>query len=105
MLHLVGVTSREGAERLTGNYLEGPPRRLENDSWFWDDLVGLRVESAAGETIGELVEVFRAGGNEVYRVVGPSGERLVPALRSAIARVDVPAGVMVLADAEPDEVV
>jgi ribosomal 30S subunit maturation factor RimM len=49
--------------------------------------------------------VFRAGGNEVYRVVGPDGERLVPALRSAIARVDVPAGLMVLADAEPDEAV
>ena len=105
VLHLEGVTSREAAEPLAGRYLEGPPRELEADSWFWDDLVGLRVESAAGETIGELVEVFRAGGNEVYRVVGPAGERLVPALRSAIARIDVPAGVMVLADADPDEAV
>jgi 16S rRNA processing protein RimM len=105
VLPLEGVTSREAAESLTGRYLEGPPRHLDENSWFWDDLVGLRVESAAGETIGELVEVFRAGGNEVYRVVGPAGERLVPALRSAIALVDVPAGVMVLADAEPDETV
>jgi 16S rRNA processing protein RimM len=104
VLHLVGVATREAADALTGRYLAGPPRSLDEGTWFWDDLVGLRVEDAAGQDIGELMEVFRAGGNEVYRVVGPGGERLVPALRSAVARIDVAAGVMVLTDEEPEEI-
>jgi ribosomal 30S subunit maturation factor RimM len=54
--------------------------------------------------VGELVEVFRAGGNEVYRIVGPTGERLVPALRSAVQRIDLEAGVMVVAPDEAEEV-
>jgi 16S rRNA processing protein RimM len=102
--HLEGMTSREDAEGLVGTYLEGAPRSLDADSYFWDDLIGLRVEGPDGDPIGELVEIFRAGGNEVYRVVGDRGERLVPALRSSISRIDLEAGVMTLTADEPEEV-
>jgi 16S rRNA processing protein RimM len=104
VIHLDGIESREAAEALVGRYLEVPTRRLEAGSYYWDDLVGLRVEGADGETIGELVEVFRAGGNEVYRVVGPAGERLVPALRSVVERIDLETGVMVIGPDEAEEV-
>jgi 16S rRNA processing protein RimM len=104
VLHLAGVDSREAAEGLVGRYLEGPAVELEQDVYFWDDLVGLRVESPAGVPIGELVEVFRAGGNEVYRVVGPGGERLVPALRSVVLDIDLEAGVMEVAPDDAEEV-
>ena len=50
------------------------------------------------------MEVFRAGGNEVYRIIGPSGERLVPALRTAVELIDLEAGVMVVAPDEAEEV-
>jgi 16S rRNA processing protein RimM len=103
-LHLEGVTSRAESELLTGLYLEGEPRALEAGSFFWDDLIGLRVEASDGAPIGELVEIFRAGGNEVYRVVGPGGERLVPALRSAIERIDLAEGRIVLTDEQAEEV-
>src|SRR5690606_25409972 len=104
VVYLDGVDSREAAAALGGRYLEGAPRPAPDGGWFWDDLIGLRVEAADGASIGELVEVFRAGGNEVYRVVGPAGERLVPALRSAVAEVDLGARRMVLTDDEPEEV-
>ena len=104
MIHLDGIDSREGAEALAGRYLEVPSRELDAGTYYWDDLVGLRVEGPDGETIGELVEVFRAGGNEVYRVVGPGGERLVPALRGAVARIDLEAGVMVVGHDDAEEV-
>jgi 16S rRNA processing protein RimM len=103
VLHLDGVTSRDAAEALAGTYLEGPGMALE-DAYFWDDLVGLRVELADGTVVGELAEVFRAGGNEVYRVVGPAGERLVPALRSVVERVDLDAGLMVVAPDDAEEI-
>jgi 16S rRNA processing protein RimM len=104
VLHLDGVASREAAQALTGTYLEGAAVALDEDAYFWDDLVGLRIELADGTVIGELVEVFRTGGNEVYRIVGPGGERLVPALRSVVHRIDLEEGVMVVAPDEAEEV-
>jgi 16S rRNA processing protein RimM len=104
VLHLDGIDSREAAQALSGRYLEVPARALDPETYYWDDLIGLRVESPAGREVGELVEVFRAGGNEVYRVVGPGGERLVPALRSVVQRIDLDAGVMVVAPDEAEEV-
>ena len=104
VLHLDGVTSREAAEALAGTYLEAGEMELEEGAYFWDDLIGLRVELTDGTAIGELVEVFRAGGNEVYRVLGPSGERLVPALHSVVQRIDPTAGVMVVTPDEAEEV-
>lgn len=102
VLYFVGRTTREAVEPLVGRYLERPAHELDEGSFFWSDLVGLRVEEADGTPVGELVEIFRAGGNEVYRVVGPGGERLVPALRSAVIEIDVATGRMVIAadDAE-----
>lgn len=40
----------------------------------------------------------------MYRVVGPAGERLVPALRTVVQRIDLDAGVMVVAPDEAEEV-
>jgi ribosomal 30S subunit maturation factor RimM len=48
--------------------------------------------------------VFRAGGNEVYRVVGAGGERLVPALRSVVQRIDLAEGVMIVSPDDAEEV-
>ncbi len=104
VLHLEGVETREAAEALVGRYLEAPQRPLEEDTYFWDDLVGLRVEEPDGSLVGEVVEIFRAGGNEVYRIVGPGGERLVPALRTVVLRVDLTAGLMVVAADDAEEV-
>jgi 16S rRNA processing protein RimM len=104
VVHLDGIDSREAADQLRGRYLEVPARRLDEGAYYWDDLIGLRVESPAGTHVGELVEVFRAGGNEVYRVVGPGGERLVPALRSVVQRIDLESGVMVVAADDAEEV-
>ena len=104
VLHLEGIETREAAEALVGRYLEAPERPLEEGTYFWDDLIGMRVESPDGNPVGELVEIFRAGGNEVYRVVGPGGERLVPALRSAVLRIDLGERLMVVAAEDAEEV-
>ncbi len=100
VLHLDRFTTREAAEALSDRYLEAPARDLPAETYYWGDLMGLRVEAPDGSGVGELVEIFRAGDNEVYRIVGERGERLVPALRSVVLRIDLDAGVMVVA---PDE--
>lgn len=104
VLYLDGVTSREAAEALAGRYLEAEGRELPEGTFYWDELIGLAVVDPRGTAVGELVEIFRAGGNEVYRVIGPDGERLVPALRSAVLEIDIAAGRMTIADDDADEV-
>ncbi|MEO5986236.1 MAG: ribosome maturation factor RimM [Candidatus Limnocylindria bacterium] len=102
VLHFTGVETRDAAEALNGRYLEAPAQALPESSYYWSDLVGLRVEETDGRHVGEVVEIFRTGGNEVYRIVGPAGERLVAALRSTVLRIDLDAGLIVIAadDAE-----
>lgn len=100
VLYFEGHATRESVEHLVGRYLEAEAHALDEGSYYWSDLVGLRVEEPSGALVGELVEIFRAGGNEVYRVVGPGGERLVPALRSVVLEIDLPGRRMVVA---PDD--
>jgi 16S rRNA processing protein RimM len=100
VLYFEGRATREAVEPLLGVFLEAPARPLDQGTYYWTDLIGLRVEEPDGAVVGELVEVFRAGGSEVYRVVGPAGERLVPALRAAVLEIDLDSHRMVVA---PDD--
>lgn len=100
VVYFRGLDTREAVEPYVGRYLQAPARPLEEGSYYWSDLIGLRVEEQGGAPVGELVEVFRAGGGEVYRVAGPTGERLVPALRRSVLEIDLAGGRMVIA---PDD--
>lgn len=104
VVYLEGIATREAADATVGRYLEMPPHQLPEDAYYWDDLVGLEVRDPRGGVVGELVEIFRAGENEVYRIVGPGGERLVPALKSVVLEIDLPAGRMTVADDDAIEV-
>jgi 16S rRNA processing protein RimM len=96
VLRLEGIADRSAAERLAGRYLEGPPTPLAPDSYYWHQLMGLSVVDEAGVELGHVVEVFRAGENEVYRIEGPAGELLIPALRNVVHSIDLEAGRMVV---------
>jgi len=104
VLHLDRFTSREETEGLSDRFLEAPARDLPDGTYYWADLVGLRVEEPDGAIVGELVEIFRSGGNEVYRIVGERGERLVPALRTSVLKIDLGAGLMIVAPDDAEEV-
>lgn len=103
VLLLSGIDSREAAERLQGRYLEVEARELPEGSYYWHQLEGLTVFDPQGASIGELVEVFRVGENEVYRVVGPAGETLVPALHGVVREIDLERKRMVV-DYETEDV-
>jgi len=104
VLHLDGVTDRNAAEQLAGRYLEAPASDLPESSYYWADLIGLRVVEPDGTEVGELVEIFRAGENEVYRIVGEAGERLIPALKTAVVEIDLEERRMVVAPEDAEEV-
>lgn len=100
VIRLSGIDDRGQAAALIGRHLSAPEGGdpLPLGSYWWHELEGLVVVDEAGNPVGRLEEVFRAGGNEVYRVVGPSGEILVPALKSVVVGLDVPGGTMTIRD-------
>jgi 16S rRNA processing protein RimM len=98
-LRLEGVADRTTAEALRGAILEVPLAEavaLPPDTYFWHQLIGLEVQTEAGERLGALAEVLPTGGNDVYVVRDESREILLPAIREVVRRVDLERGVMVV---------
>lgn len=100
ILRLDGVADRAAAIALIGRHLSSPeaPSGLPAGTYWWHELEGLDVVSPDGRSIGRLEEVFRAGANEVYRVIGKETELLVPALRSVVLEIDLSQGRMTIRD-------
>ena len=96
VVRIAGINDRTAAEALVGRFLEVPAHPLPAGSYYWHELEGLRVSDPSGTPMGTIAEVFRAGENEVYRVLGPDGEVLIPALRDVVLKIDLPAGEMVV---------
>jgi 16S rRNA processing protein RimM len=105
VIRLGGVESRQQVESLIGRYLEVEAEPLPAGHYYWHQLVGLRVLDNTGIELGRVVEVFRAGENEVYRVAADGRpEVLLPALRDVVRDIDLDNGTMTV-HYEPEEVV
>jgi 16S rRNA processing protein RimM len=95
-----GVDDVEAAEALRGQGLwiaaaDRPP--LEAGVFYETDLVGCRVETAAGETVGTVRRLEGGRGASVLVVDGVAGEVLVP-LAEEICRVIDPASGRIVID-------
>ncbi len=101
MLVRLDVTpDRNAAELLRERYLlipEADAMQLGEHENYLHDLIGLKVETADGESLGELCEVLFTKANDVYVVRGEQGELLLPALRDVVLRVDLAARTMIVA--------
>ncbi len=71
--------------------------QLPDDEYYWNDLIGLRVETIDGTTVGTLVDIFETGSNDVYVVKGSDREHLIPAIADVIRSIDLQVGVVVIA--------
>lgn len=64
--------------------------KLEKDSYFIVDLIGLEVYSDENELLGILCDVFPTGSNDVYVVKNEIGKQiLLPAIKEVIKKVDL----------------
>jgi 16S rRNA processing protein RimM len=97
IIRLEGIDSRQGAEALIGRYLEVDAEPLPRGTYYWHQIIGLRVSDEDRRQLGTVVEVFRAGENEVYRVESDGEpDLLLPALREVIREIDLQAGIMIV---------
>jgi 16S rRNA processing protein RimM len=95
VIRLAGIENRDQADAMLGRYLEVVAKPLPAGSYYWHQIVGLRVADEAGTKLGTVVEVFRAGENEVYRVEAEGQpDLLLPALREVVRSIDLEAGTM-----------
>jgi 16S rRNA processing protein RimM len=99
-----GYASRPDAEPLRGKFLRvavDEARRATTGSYLWADLVGLRAETPAGEPIGRVSDILRAGETDVLVVSRDrGGELLVPVIASVVREVDVEGGRIIVAPQE-----
>ena len=66
------------------------------------DLNGMSVIDAGGGRIGEVTNIYAAGGNEAIEIERPDGSTLlVPLIEQVVESVDVERGEIVLRDIEP----
>jgi 16S rRNA processing protein RimM len=95
------VPDRAAAESLRGAYLEAILPRgavLAEDEHWWHEVIGSSVRDPAGTVLGQVADLYRAGGAEVLVVDGgPAGRFEAPVARPFVQVLD-PAGVGVVVD-------
>ena len=75
---------------------------VEEDEYYWADLVGLRVVTTEGVDLGEVGRMMETGANDVMVIQGDV-ERLIPFLLGTVVRsVEVAEGTIVV-DWHPDD--
>jgi len=99
LVRFEGVSAREQAADLTNGELWAPPQALPDPgpgTAYTFQLVGLRVETEEGRALGVIEDVVATGAHPVYVVRG-ARELLVPGSPGVVKRVDLEAGLMVVA--------
>ena len=90
-----GFEDCNAAEKLVGLYVGAPREALPKtaeDEFYWADLIGLDVVNLAGERLGRVAELVRAGAHEVLDVRDEAGnQRLLPFVAAVIKEVDLAA--------------
>lgn len=97
LLNLDGVDSRTGAEAMVGKQILINRDQLpepEEDTWYWQDLVGLDVIDDTKGFIGRITDIFPTGAHDILVVTDKiqgqkSRETLIPMHRQFVQSVDI----------------
>lgn len=87
-----GASGVPDAQRLAGAELRVPEDALAElgpGAYYVHQLVGCRVETVAGETVGEVSRVEGGAGASLLAVAGTNGEVLIPLAVSVCPTIDV----------------
>lgn len=101
---LDGIDDRDQARTLIGAEIaversDLPP--CEPGEYYWADLEGMRVRTAAGDELGRIDHLFATGAHDILVVAGDR-QRLIPFVRHEVVQeIDLRRG-WVVVDWEPD---
>jgi 16S rRNA processing protein RimM len=91
LLHFEGIETREALAEMRERHLAIPmaeARPLEDGEFYMHELVGLRVATAGGESVGIVSEVVEAPQGWLLDVAGEQKRHLIPFTRGVVDRVD-----------------
>lgn len=95
LMALADVEDRDTAEKLVGMDVFMEKSRLpdlEDETYYWSDLIGLAVYTTDERYLGRIASIFRTGSNDVYVARDGKDETLIPALVSVVKAVDLENG-------------
>ena len=95
VLKLAGVRDRTAAEELRGALIEVPIEQaveLPPETYFWHQIIGLRVVEQGGRELGTVADILATGINDVYIVRDDRRELLLPAIKDVIREIDLEQG-------------
>lgn len=93
LLCLKEITTREGSEGLVGKEILMDRTQLpdlEEDTWYWEDLMGLTVVDRDMGKLGKVDRLFSTGADDILVVKGPGKtETLIPMNSHFVNEVDL----------------
>lgn len=93
LLKLKGIDDINAAEQYKNCYIKIDRKdavKLPEDSYFIVDLIGITVYSDDNEELGNIVDVYPTGANDIYVVKNELGKQtLLPAIADVIKSVDI----------------
>ncbi len=93
VVKLQGVDERDAAFACKGKQIAVPRAllpKLENEEYYWSDLIGLRVKNLQNVDFGKISDVFATGANDVVVAKSDGGqERLIPYIAQVILEVNM----------------
>ena len=99
-LKFVGIDNINDAEKYKGCYLKisrKNAKKLDKNTYFIVDLIGLSVYDEQENKIGVLEDIFGAGSTDVYAVKTEDGKQiLLPAISKAIKKIDIEQGKIIV---------
>ena len=91
LVKLQGIDDRDAALAVKSRHIAVPREQLPKagkGEYYWSDLIGLKVTNQQQADLGEVVDVFATGANDVL-VVKAERERLLPFIAQVVLGVDL----------------
>ncbi len=98
IIGLEGISDISQVEPLKGLTLFVKPEQLEEtgeDEYYWRDLMGLKVADTNGRQLGEIIDIFSTGSNDVY-VVDRDKQYYIPATKDVVKEISLEKGSMII---------
>ena len=101
LLTLEGVSTREASEALVGKLVLVDKTNLpdlDEDTWYWQDLIGLTVVDTCKGEVGRVEQLFPTGADDILVVINKTQqgkkEILIPMNAVFVKDVNLEAGVI-----------
>ncbi len=99
VVKLATIDSVDDADKLRGQDLTIPGSELyplPEGQYYTFQLIGLKVVTTEGQTLGRVTDIMSTGSNDVYIVEGKRGEVLIPAIEDVVKSIDLKKGKIVI---------